>query len=234
MAICRSHIFSQIVGSVAGITYFYNRYGSIVCRDRVVPVDPATVGQQTVRSLMSAAVAAWQALSQSDRDSWSDYASLTPWTNALGDDCRLTGFNMYIAVRLAVLRINPTANMSLLNRAHCTPGMFVQPEITFGICSGGTDGFKLQLKNIHPTNNMRCGVHISTPQNLSVNFWKGPYDYNSHRSTISTAPGGIATLTYNNLSKLKKYFLRIRAWDSTAKTRISTPVHVSRVTAPCI
>lgn len=225
MAICRSHLFSQMVGSVAGITYFHNRYATIVARNRVKPTDPASGYQTTRRTYMSAAVSAWQALTNAQRETWEFYASGTPWTNALGDEVRLTGMNMYIAVRLSALTINPTMNTALLNEAHCIPGMNIDPEISFSACSGGGAGFKVDIVNPHPTDNMRVGIQISTAQRTSVNFWKGPYDPANYVSTASIPAGFGTSVEYKTLTSGARYFLRIRGWNNTLKTLVSNPMY---------
>jgi len=229
MAIALSHLFTQIVGSVNGITYFHNRYASICARARVVPVDPRTFPQQTVRARMSAAVSRWQALAADQRLSWETYAAGTPWLNSLGQDTRLTGFNMYIAVCLAVLRINPTADMDLLKTAYCLPGMFILPDFYFTFPAAPNTGFILNFSNPHATDSMRIGVHMSTAQNTSVNFWKGPYHAPSYKSTAAIAPGFGLAVNYLGLTAGKRYFMRIRAWNSTQKTLISSPTLVSCV-----
>lgn len=233
MAIGLSHLFSSMAGSVAGITYFRNRYASIVMRERVTPVDPRTVPQQTVRARMSAGVASWQALSDANRQSWEIYASGTPWKNSLAQDVRLTGFNMYLSVLLAAQMINPTLNVALLATAFCTPGLNIQPKVTFSPCVGGSAGFNINFVNPHPTDNMRVGVHISTAQNTTVNFWKGPYDSTNYQSTNSIPPGFGTTINYKLLTVDKRYFLRIRCWNNTQKTLVSSPMLLHRDASAC-
>lgn len=235
MAICRSHIFSAMAGSVAGITYLRNRYCSIVARNRTVPTDPATAYQVTQRTRFSAAVSAWQGYTNAQRQSWEDYAAGTPWKNHLGDDVRLPGLNMYLSVRLAVLQIHPTILVSKFADALCIPGLFVHPEFEFLPCElpFGVAGFILSLTNPHPTSTMWVGVDISTAQNTSINFWKGPYDPINRQVSSIIAPGNTKTLTWHSLTAGKRYFLRIRSWDSTLVNRVSSPFYQHRDAAVC-
>lgn len=233
MAIALSHLFSSMVGSVAGTTYFFNRYASIVLRSRVTPTDPNTAAQQTVRTRMSSAVSDWQALTAANRLSWEVYAAGTPWLNSLGQDVRLTGFSMYLAIRLSAQKINPFMNTALLDTAHCTPGMNVHPELSFSPCVGGTAGFNLDIINPHPTDNMRVGVHLSTAQNTSINFWKGPYDSTAYVSTGSIPAGFGTVIAYKSLVAGKRYFLRVRGWNNTQKTLVSTPVLLQQDAVTC-
>jgi hypothetical protein len=182
---------------------------------------------------MSAGVASWQALSDANRQSWEIYASGTPWKNSLAQDVRLTGFNMYLSVLLAAQMINPTLNVALLATAFCTPGLNIQPKVTFSPCVGGSAGFNINFVNPHPTDNMRVGVHISTAQNTTVNFWKGPYDSTNYQSTNSIPPGFGTTINYKLLTVDKRYFLRIRCWNNTQKTLVSSPMLLHRDASAC-
>ncbi len=233
MAIGISHLFSSMSGSVAGITYFRNRYAAIVMRERVTPVDPGTAFQVLVRTRMSAAVSWWQSLSADDRQSWEIYAEGTPWVNSLGNDVRLTGFNMYLSTRLAVIHINPAIVPALLNTACCVPGLNIRPQISFSPCSGGTAGFNVNIINPHPTDNMRVGVQISTAQNTSINFWKGPYSPRDYVSSGSIPPGFGTVFAYKFLIAGKRYFLRVRGFNDTLKTLVSSPMYLQQDASTC-
>jgi hypothetical protein len=233
MAIVKSHLFSVMAGSVGGITYLRNRYGSIVARSRTTPTDPNTPDQQSQRSKLSAGVAAWKALTPAERLSWEHYAKFTPWFNSLGDEIRLTGFNMYLSVRLTAQNINPTMNTSLLNTACCVPGLMIHPEVSFSGCSGGVAGFCVDLVNPHPTDNMRVGIQISPAQSTSVNFYVGPYDKSSYSSTASIPPGFGTSVCYKNLCAGMRYFLRIRCWNNTLKTIVSSPLYLHCDASAC-
>ncbi len=235
MAIGRSHLFSQLVGSVGGITYFYNRYAAIVLRNRVVPVDPATAAQITVRTRMSAAMSAWQTMTQAQRDAWEDFAAHTPWKNSLGQDCRLTGVNMYLSVRLAALQITPAAPGSDFDLPPCKPGLFQQESISLTPCTAGVlnIGFNLELTNNHPTSTINIGVHMSTAQNTSINFWKGPYDTRAYFTTGNIVPAAFKSLPVIGLVLGKRYFLRFRSLDVTSGNIVSSPWHCDVDAAYC-
>ena len=235
MAIARSHLFSQIVGSVGGVTYFYNRYATIILRSRVSPVDPNTPAQQTVRTRFSASMAAWQALTQVQRDAWEIYASGTPWVNSLSDDVRLPGMNMYLSVRLAALKINPLIPLGDFDLPPCTPGLFPQETVSLSPCTSGVlnAGFKLGIVNNHPTATVVLGVHMSSAQNLSVNFWDGPYDDRSYFATPPIAPTfGISTDRIGLIPD-KRYFLRYRLLNASDNNIVSSPWHCSVVASFC-
>jgi len=236
MAIGRSHLFSQIVGSVGGVTYFFNRYAAIVLRNRVVPVDPATAAQVTVRTRMSAAMSAWQSMTQVERDAWENFSNHTPWKNSLGQDCRLTSVSMYLSMRLAALQIDPTLPSTNFDLPPCIPGLFQQFQIVIIPCTSGVleIGFKLSVTNTHPTDTIKVGVQISTAQNTSINFWKGPYDPAGYQVLGPILPTFGVTRDYIRLTLGKRYFLRFSALNVTSGNLVSSPWHCDADAAYCI
>ncbi|MDD5484218.1 MAG: hypothetical protein PHP98_11315 [Kiritimatiellae bacterium] len=95
---------AAIRGSIGGVTYARNRYGSYM-RQRTKPVDPASAYQLDVRSNLSALVERWSTvLTQSQRDAWNNFAQQVSWINALGESIQLTGFNMFCRSNTAILQ----------------------------------------------------------------------------------------------------------------------------------
>lgn len=235
MALCRSHLFSQMVGSVAGITYFFNRYGSIIARNRTVPVDPGTAPQIAIRARMAAAMSAWQGMTEAQRDAWTIFADGTPWVNSLGDDCRLAGVNMYLSIRLAALQIDPTIVSSQFNLPPCIPGLLRRPHVTVSSCTSGIleIGFKVSVINDHPTNSIRLGVQISTAQNTSINFWAGPYDPGAYAVTPIVPPSFGTSIDITRLLLGKRYFLRFRSLDASNENLVSSAWHGQVDAANC-
>lgn len=224
MAICRSHLFSALAGSIGGITYLRNRYCAIVARARVTPVDPATDAQALVRARFSATMAAWQALSISQRDEWEWFASGTPWNNHLGEECRLTGLGIYMSIRLAALQIDPTIPSATFDSPQCTPGLFPRELIDIEPCTSGVlnQGFKITVVNNHPTCAIKLGFHMSSAQNRSINFWKGPYDNRSYFVSASILPTFGVTIAKIGLIAGSRYFLKVRVLDDTNKNLVSS------------
>lgn len=235
MAIARSHLFSQIVGSVGGVTYFYGPYASIIIRNRVTPVDPDTPAQQTVRTRFSGSMAAWQALTEAQRQAWEDFATGTPWVNSLGDDCRLTGSSMYMSIRLAALQIKPNITDSMFYLPPCIPGLLLQPNWFFTHCTklGGFYGFRLSITNTHPTDSIKVGVQMSTPQSQSINFWKGPYDPTKYTIIGPIAPGFTTLTSWDALIQDKRYFMRLRSLSTTNQNIVSSPWHHQEIALLC-
>jgi hypothetical protein len=101
----KSPIFSQASGSLAGITFSHNRGGQYT-RQRSTPTNPNSTGQQTIRSALSQAVAAWKnSLTAANRESWDTYAVNTVFVNKLGDNVFLTGQQQWIRTSVVAYQI---------------------------------------------------------------------------------------------------------------------------------
>lgn len=91
-------------GKLGGIVFSHNRFGAYM-RTRVVPTNPSSADQQTVRNYMSQLTNAWyNILTSAQRDSWETYAANVPVTNRIGQQIYLTGLNWYVACNSARLR----------------------------------------------------------------------------------------------------------------------------------
>ena len=88
-------IVSEIRGSVGTESYSRNAYGPYV-KARVAPSNPNTVPQQQAKLRMSEAVAAWQSLTNSERDMYISAARDRRSKNRLGLDVRVTGYTLFL------------------------------------------------------------------------------------------------------------------------------------------
>lgn len=236
MALFKSTIFSQIVNTLAGTVFFYNRYGSIIGRNHVVPTDPNTPAQQTVRTRFSGLVTAWQGLTAAQRNTWEGFAAHTPWKNGLGDDVHLTGFNMYLAIALAALQIDQFLPLVTFSTPPCIPGLYSQPDWSLGPCTSGVlqTGFSINITNTDPTNAIKVGVHRSVAQNTSINFWKGPYDNRAYTVIGPIPPTFTFGVDVLGLTTGKRYFMRFRSLNVTSNNIVSSPWHSYADAAFCI
>lgn len=226
MAVGRSHLFSQLRGSVGGITYTQNSYATIVARNRTTPTNPNTARQIVVRGYLSTAVNAWQARSTIDRQSWHDYAQQTPWTNALGEDIRLSAFNMYCAVRCAAKDINPGLASATWDNPPSTPGLLPNPYCELLQCSSfppGTLCYEYRIHNLSDTETIRCKAYRSSLMPVTINWFKGPYP--ASNTTINLAPGASHLIVYGGGAILQKVFVRLRSVDAINWNRISSAVY---------
>lgn len=83
-------------GSIAGNTFARNRYGNYI-RSRTKPVNPKTVRQDNIRTIISHLAEEWHsALSIEQRNEWEVYADAVSMKNKLGESMNLSGFNHFI------------------------------------------------------------------------------------------------------------------------------------------
>lgn len=88
-------LVAEARGSVGGTTYARNRYGAYA-RNRTKPVDPSTNQQGAFRTRVANAVAAWQALTATQRDNFNAKAMTTVLVNRLGESFHPSGINLFI------------------------------------------------------------------------------------------------------------------------------------------
>ena len=87
MAVATLHpMFMDTRGKMGRLVY-YNRRGTECIRRHVVPRNPDTNAQRTIRTSFSDAVHAWQALPLSEKAQWNHKARYKP----------MTGYNMFVS-----------------------------------------------------------------------------------------------------------------------------------------
>lgn len=91
-----SSIVSEIRGSVGSLTYSRNRSGAIVKQKLVQPASNTAL-QQAVREAMADGVAAWQAATQAEQNSWAQYASQNVVGKNISRKIKRAGYNEFMS-----------------------------------------------------------------------------------------------------------------------------------------
>lgn len=184
-----SALMTAASGSLKGITASHNRGGAYF-RGRTVPTNPSTTRQTAVRNAMRTSVNAWIALSSTNRTNWATYANNTPVTNPLGAPVTLTGQQMYI--RQSVVRIQASTPVVATAPTVFDLGSFTPPTLTL-TASSTTLSVAFNASDAWATEgtNSFMAVYTSGPQNPSINFFKGPFQFVGKISGTSSP----ATLT---------------------------------------
>ena len=160
-------------GSLGGITAARNKGGQYL-RARVVPVDPGSPAQTTLRTVFSGLAVAWQTiLSQAERDAWDTYAENVTVVNRIGETVNITGFNMYIRsntprVQAGFARVDPgPTNFNL--------GEFT--DVSIDIAGGGAVVSVTFNANDTWANEDDALMIVLTSREKAptINFFKGPY-----------------------------------------------------------
>lgn len=173
--IFESIIISRGSGSIGGLTASHNKGGNYF-RARVTPVDPGTVFQTAVRLAAATLVNAWNnILTQIQRTAWDVYALNTPLLNPFGAAKTVTGLNMYVRgnvprIQAGLIRIDAAPTIFNLGEFTLTAGVASAAiqQLSLGFFSGDPWAAEPQSAML---------VYISRPQNVSINFFKGPYRF---------------------------------------------------------
>lgn len=94
--IFKSQVYTDVSGSVGGITYAHNK-GGMYARARRTPTNPNSPRQQAVRAVLGGILSAWtNVLTAAQRTAWDTYAANTPTENRLGEELFLSGQQFFI------------------------------------------------------------------------------------------------------------------------------------------
>lgn len=106
-----SQVYSEIRGSVNGVTYARNRYGLYV-RSKASPVQPRTPAQTARRAQLTVLSQRWRTLDEPIRAEWRAFANELTRSDALGLTYRLSGLQAYLQINLwrALLSLAPQDN----------------------------------------------------------------------------------------------------------------------------
>jgi len=126
----------ELSGSLGATVASHSRYGPYF-RTRVVPVNPATTPQNTVRNNFAAASAFWKQLTDTERNTWKAYAQTRPIIDRLGASQVLTG--NAIAVRINARRMlggNPLLRVpNISSNPDSLTAMSITADIGTGACA---------------------------------------------------------------------------------------------------
>jgi hypothetical protein len=106
-----SQVYSEIRGSVNGVTYARNRFGQYA-RAKASPVQPRTPAQTERRAQLTVLSQRWRTLDESIRAEWRALADELTRSDTLGLTYRLTGLQAYLQFNLwrALLGLAPQDN----------------------------------------------------------------------------------------------------------------------------
>lgn len=185
---------SEMSGSIGGITASHNLGGSYF-RNRVIPTNPNTPQQQTIRSLVGQLTSLWlNTLTAAQRLAWETYAANVPLLNVLGEPINVTGLNMYVRSNVPRVQAGATridAGPTTFNLGDFTPITVVnatEAGQTFDVGFEAADDWAGE-------DDAHLLVYASRGQNASINYFKGPYRFaESVDGDSATPPTSPATM----------------------------------------
>ena len=170
-----SQIITAGSGSVGGLTFSHNAGGNY-CRARVIPTNPGSPLQQTIRGFVANLTSRWlNALTQVQRDAWATYAANVPLLNPLGQPRTVTALDMYVRSSVPYMQGGGSAQDDapiIFNL-----GDFTAP--TFAI-DDANDEVDVSFNNADDWANESGAamlVYASSPKNPTIIYHKGPYRY---------------------------------------------------------
>jgi len=177
----------QMSGSIAGNTFARNRYGNYV-RAKTKPVNPSSTRQQKARSYVAELVERWYSiLDNAQREAWKNYADAVAMKNKLGETVKLSGFNHYIRSNTWQLDLDrtPTDDGPVIQTLPDQDG-----SITISLSEATQDvtlNFNDQLEWCSEDNALLV-ILQGRPQNVTRNFFAGPYRGRSAKAGAAGVP----------------------------------------------
>jgi len=228
MAKFLSQVYTNIRGSVGGITYTANQFAALVARSRVSPVNPATNNQTIIRGSMGMVSAYWKNLSEAHRQAWDDYSQTCQYQGAQGQYtvpgrqtfCGNLGLARYIEQR-------GLYNLLLLTTPPTTAGFLgVGPITPVAPTTPGT-GIGVGIVNF-TSEDVVALVERSFAFPPSRYRFKGPYL--SSTAICEKVPASTSlVMEFLDLEDEAIYFTRTRCISEEAPFRISAQYHLRHV-----
>lgn len=207
----KSQVFAQASGAIAGQVYSHNK-GGMYTRARTIPTNPNTSRQIAVRNALKTLTTQWgNTLTSVQRTGWATYATNVPLPNTLGDSRPIPPMSMF--VRCNSPRVQSVGVSAIVAAAPTTfslatftlPVMSI-PALVWSLAFTNSDAWAIAAGGY-------LMVWVSTPQNKTINFFKGPYSYLGKvvgAATPPTSPSVAMSFSPPVLSGVR-YFLRYRA-----------------------
>lgn len=180
----------QMSGSIAGNVFARNRFGNYI-RPRVKPVNPRSVRQEEMRSIISYLAEYWHTvLDDTERGLWAAYAAAVAMQNKLGETVYPTGFNHFIRSNSELMRIGETVlddGPTLLSLPDKDPLLVISAESV----AAQTLTFTCDTVGWAANGDTKLAIALSmgTPQLHTRNFFNGHYRYMDYIDAVEGAAG---------------------------------------------
>ena len=220
----KSQLVTQVSGSVGGMTGSHNK-GGLYFRARSIPVNPGSSFQTEVRNAMATLVNRWTTiLTEVQRVAWSVFAQNVSAVNRLADVISLSGQQQYlrsniprIQAGLAVVDDGPTV---FSNGSFDAPvSVYSEGAVSLDVEYNDTEAWVGEDGSA-----MLC--YSSRGQNVSINYFKGPYRLAGvvlgNATTPPTSPEVFSPPPFPATEALKYFsFYRVSRSDGRLSGKIS-------------
>lgn len=237
----KSGLVTQASGSLGGMTASHNS-GGMYLRARSIPTNPATALQLNVKNAMSALVTRWtEVLTETQRESWRNYAANVLVTNPLGDSVARTGQNWFIACNAPRVQAEAVITNSGLPIVDSAPtmynrGTFTTPTFLVDDVSGIDIMFNENDDWVEEAD-AAMFIYQGMPKNTSRKFFKGPFRYiGSIAGAPITPPTSPVTFSIANIATAGGYTIagNQNYWLAVAVARADGRLSTRSVVGPVI
>lgn len=170
-----STLLAEASGRVGGLIFSHNAGGPYI-RAAGTVTNPNTPQQTAVRDILSQLTSLWvSTLTQGQRDAWALYAENVSLTNRLGKPINVAGLNQYIRSNVPIIQ-------SGFARQDAAPTIFDLGDFTApgGQGSQASNDVSVLFTDTDDwvgEDDAGMLIYVSRPQNASINFFRGPYQF---------------------------------------------------------
>lgn len=233
----KSALVTQASGSVGGFVWSHNR-GGMYIRARATPTNPNSQFQQAIRAIVGNLAALWHnTLTPVQRAAWDIYALQVPLPDRLGEPRNVGGLAMYIRSNTPRLQVG-------MERVDDGPVIFTLPGLEALIMespSAAPQNYDLDYREepqVPETWLSEDGAGLlnysSRPQNLSINYFKGPYRVTTsilgNSGTPATPPFTITS--HFVFAQGQRLFARVQMTRADGRLSLPQYLHGDTVNGP--
>jgi len=209
-------ILAELSGKLAGVVFSHNTAGAYV-RQKQTPVNQNSTRQQLVRSRLGYISAAWQSLSDTQRQVWANWGNLNTVNDAFGNPIALTGQQAFVQLVARNLNVgnayyaSPPATTNLTAPVSCAVAIVGPAAISLTGLATLAAGFRYEVL-------ATPGASAGRNPNIRAARWAG---------VSNTAAGGTVTMTSAvpfSSGMFTNVFLRVT--DQYGQSNVPTKVRV--------
>jgi hypothetical protein len=190
-------------------------------RARTVPTNPSTAKQELVRSIFGSLTNVWfSTLTNDQRESWKTYSDNVTIVNTLGEPIKIGALPQYV-------RSNTSRIQAGMTRVDDAPAAFNIGEFTdptLGVVDASAGTASVAFTNTDDWAGEAGSsmlLYFSRPQNSTINFFKGPFQYAGRINGAVSPPSSPATINLPfAVAAGQKVFMQVRV--SRADGRLSS------------
>ncbi len=211
-----------IRGSIGGNTFFANQFHQILIRQRTSPIDPSSTRQGQVRQAFGSGSILYAALTETQQDSWDDYAEPLRFPNPLGP---ISVPGRQVAVGNLGLReyletLGETFTASVDTAPVLSGFLTMSPlNITEPVAPGTGIGVSIGNPNAEDINVV---IELSSLFGPTRKRFKGPFRSSTLQVLkVDSETTGAADILFGTVGQI--VFVRFRAISETGPVRTSRP-----------